>query len=266
MVTCFHLFFFFYCVFLVLFCFDKVSLNFFLTKYFLFVLVWFFFFDFCFVYLYIFIFICVYCIFIHLCTVCCVQLVKLCIGMIDAGKAYNTANRQFVSGIRELAQQSAKDEVIEVSADDQCNNQSALISPRRPCESVPGVKTSPVCLACCSMMCQLKDCCLFRDHLKACLVCVHTETLATPQHSYSLPVYFPASLKYALCTLHCTMKRYQCMSSYRHLVQVNTSVSQSVSFFTDPSVRSPSSTPNLKCIHYKFLDMFYQYLVFFTLK
>uniref|UniRef100_A0A8B9JEW5 Arf-GAP with coiled-coil, ANK repeat and PH domain-containing protein n=1 Tax=Astyanax mexicanus TaxID=7994 RepID=A0A8B9JEW5_ASTMX len=42
-------------------------------------------------------------------------LVKLCIGMIDAGKAYNTANRQFVSGIRELAQQSAKDEVIEVS-------------------------------------------------------------------------------------------------------------------------------------------------------
>uniref|UniRef100_A0A8B9JEF5 Arf-GAP with coiled-coil, ANK repeat and PH domain-containing protein n=1 Tax=Astyanax mexicanus TaxID=7994 RepID=A0A8B9JEF5_ASTMX len=41
-------------------------------------------------------------------------LVKLCIGMIDAGKAYNTANRQFVSGIRELAQQSAKDEVIEV--------------------------------------------------------------------------------------------------------------------------------------------------------
>uniref|UniRef100_A0A8B9HY79 Arf-GAP with coiled-coil, ANK repeat and PH domain-containing protein n=1 Tax=Astyanax mexicanus TaxID=7994 RepID=A0A8B9HY79_ASTMX len=43
------------------------------------------------------------------------SLVKLCIGMIDAGKAYNTANRQFVSGIRELAQQSAKDEVIEVS-------------------------------------------------------------------------------------------------------------------------------------------------------
>ncbi|XP_022525552.2 arf-GAP with coiled-coil, ANK repeat and PH domain-containing protein 2 isoform X1 [Astyanax mexicanus] len=43
------------------------------------------------------------------------KLVKLCIGMIDAGKAYNTANRQFVSGIRELAQQSAKDEVIESS-------------------------------------------------------------------------------------------------------------------------------------------------------
>ncbi|KAG9351162.1 hypothetical protein JZ751_025052 [Albula glossodonta] len=40
------------------------------------------------------------------------KLVKLCIGMIDAGKAYNTANRQFVSGIRELAQQSTKDEIL----------------------------------------------------------------------------------------------------------------------------------------------------------
>ncbi|XP_076007369.1 arf-GAP with coiled-coil, ANK repeat and PH domain-containing protein 2-like isoform X3 [Genypterus blacodes] len=43
------------------------------------------------------------------------KLVKLCIGMIDAGKAYNAANKQFVSGIRELAQQSARDEVIESS-------------------------------------------------------------------------------------------------------------------------------------------------------
>uniref|UniRef100_A0A7N8X4E2 Arf-GAP with coiled-coil, ANK repeat and PH domain-containing protein n=1 Tax=Mastacembelus armatus TaxID=205130 RepID=A0A7N8X4E2_9TELE len=42
-------------------------------------------------------------------------LVKLCIGMIDAGKAYNAANKQFVNGIRELAQQSTKDEVIESS-------------------------------------------------------------------------------------------------------------------------------------------------------
>uniref|UniRef100_A0A673CL78 Arf-GAP with coiled-coil, ANK repeat and PH domain-containing protein n=1 Tax=Sphaeramia orbicularis TaxID=375764 RepID=A0A673CL78_9TELE len=41
------------------------------------------------------------------------KLVKLCIGMIDAGKAYNAANKQFVNGIRELAQQSTKDEVIE---------------------------------------------------------------------------------------------------------------------------------------------------------
>uniref|UniRef100_A0A4W4FZZ4 Arf-GAP with coiled-coil, ANK repeat and PH domain-containing protein n=1 Tax=Electrophorus electricus TaxID=8005 RepID=A0A4W4FZZ4_ELEEL len=46
---------------------------------------------------------------------CVPQLVKLSVAMIDAGKAYNTANRQFVSGIRELAQQSVKDEVIEVS-------------------------------------------------------------------------------------------------------------------------------------------------------
>uniref|UniRef100_A0A8C9W568 Arf-GAP with coiled-coil, ANK repeat and PH domain-containing protein n=1 Tax=Scleropages formosus TaxID=113540 RepID=A0A8C9W568_SCLFO len=44
------------------------------------------------------------------------KVVKLCIGMIDAGKTYNAANKQFVNGIRELAQQSAKDEVIEVSS------------------------------------------------------------------------------------------------------------------------------------------------------
>uniref|UniRef100_A0AAQ4R5M0 Arf-GAP with coiled-coil, ANK repeat and PH domain-containing protein n=1 Tax=Gasterosteus aculeatus aculeatus TaxID=481459 RepID=A0AAQ4R5M0_GASAC len=43
------------------------------------------------------------------------SLVKLCIGMIDAGKAYNAANKQFVNGIRELAQQSTRDEVIESS-------------------------------------------------------------------------------------------------------------------------------------------------------
>lgn len=43
-----------------------------------------------------------------------IKLVKLCIGMIDAGKAYVTANKQFVNGIRELAQQSPEDEVIEV--------------------------------------------------------------------------------------------------------------------------------------------------------
>ncbi|XP_030630657.1 arf-GAP with coiled-coil, ANK repeat and PH domain-containing protein 2 [Chanos chanos] len=40
------------------------------------------------------------------------KLVKLCIGMIDAGRAYNTANKQFVNGIRELALQSTRDEVI----------------------------------------------------------------------------------------------------------------------------------------------------------
>uniref|UniRef100_A0A8C6WWC0 Arf-GAP with coiled-coil, ANK repeat and PH domain-containing protein n=1 Tax=Neogobius melanostomus TaxID=47308 RepID=A0A8C6WWC0_9GOBI len=46
---------------------------------------------------------------------CAQRLVKLCIGMIDAGKAYNAANKQFVNGIRELAQQSTRDEVIESS-------------------------------------------------------------------------------------------------------------------------------------------------------
>uniref|UniRef100_A0A668AM61 Arf-GAP with coiled-coil, ANK repeat and PH domain-containing protein n=1 Tax=Myripristis murdjan TaxID=586833 RepID=A0A668AM61_9TELE len=50
-------------------------------------------------------------------TSCVGALVKLCIGMIDAGKAYNTANKQFVNGIRELAQQSTKDEVIEILFD-----------------------------------------------------------------------------------------------------------------------------------------------------
>uniref|UniRef100_A0AAZ3PNK1 Arf-GAP with coiled-coil, ANK repeat and PH domain-containing protein n=1 Tax=Oncorhynchus tshawytscha TaxID=74940 RepID=A0AAZ3PNK1_ONCTS len=45
----------------------------------------------------------------------CLLLVKLCIGMIDAGKAYNTANKQFVNGIRELAASSTKDDVIESS-------------------------------------------------------------------------------------------------------------------------------------------------------
>uniref|UniRef100_A0A8C7MH74 Arf-GAP with coiled-coil, ANK repeat and PH domain-containing protein n=1 Tax=Oncorhynchus kisutch TaxID=8019 RepID=A0A8C7MH74_ONCKI len=37
--------------------------------------------------------------------------------MIDAGKAYNTANKQFVNGIRELAASSTKDDVIEILFD-----------------------------------------------------------------------------------------------------------------------------------------------------
>ncbi|XP_067272490.1 arf-GAP with coiled-coil, ANK repeat and PH domain-containing protein 2 isoform X2 [Pseudorasbora parva] len=56
------------------------------------------------------------------------KLVKLCIGMIDAGKAYNTANRQFVSGIRELAQQSAKDDVIESSLTKFAENLQEMIN------------------------------------------------------------------------------------------------------------------------------------------
>uniref|UniRef100_A0AAY4A5Z3 Arf-GAP with coiled-coil, ANK repeat and PH domain-containing protein n=1 Tax=Denticeps clupeoides TaxID=299321 RepID=A0AAY4A5Z3_9TELE len=42
------------------------------------------------------------------------KLIKLCIGMIDAGRAYNMANKQFVNGIRDLALQSTKDTMIEV--------------------------------------------------------------------------------------------------------------------------------------------------------
>uniref|UniRef100_A0A671SX42 Arf-GAP with coiled-coil, ANK repeat and PH domain-containing protein n=1 Tax=Sinocyclocheilus anshuiensis TaxID=1608454 RepID=A0A671SX42_9TELE len=56
------------------------------------------------------------------------KLVKLCIGMIDAGKAYNTANRQFVNGIQELAQQSAKDDVIESSLNKFAENLQEMIN------------------------------------------------------------------------------------------------------------------------------------------
>uniref|UniRef100_A0A663LUE1 Arf-GAP with coiled-coil, ANK repeat and PH domain-containing protein n=1 Tax=Athene cunicularia TaxID=194338 RepID=A0A663LUE1_ATHCN len=44
-----------------------------------------------------------------------VQLVKLCSGMIEAGKAYITTNKHFVSGVRDLSQQCKKDEMISVS-------------------------------------------------------------------------------------------------------------------------------------------------------
>ncbi|XP_058499257.1 arf-GAP with coiled-coil, ANK repeat and PH domain-containing protein 3-like isoform X1 [Solea solea] len=42
------------------------------------------------------------------------KLVKLCSGMIEAGKAYVSANKLFVNGIRDLSQQCKKDEVISV--------------------------------------------------------------------------------------------------------------------------------------------------------
>lgn len=42
------------------------------------------------------------------------QLVKLCSGMIEAGKAYVSANKLFVNGIRDLSQQCKKDETISV--------------------------------------------------------------------------------------------------------------------------------------------------------
>ncbi|XP_007517484.1 arf-GAP with coiled-coil, ANK repeat and PH domain-containing protein 2 [Erinaceus europaeus] len=43
------------------------------------------------------------------------KLVKLCIAMIDTGKAFCVANKQFMNGIRDLAQYSSKDAVIETS-------------------------------------------------------------------------------------------------------------------------------------------------------
>uniref|UniRef100_A0A671KDQ2 Arf-GAP with coiled-coil, ANK repeat and PH domain-containing protein n=1 Tax=Sinocyclocheilus anshuiensis TaxID=1608454 RepID=A0A671KDQ2_9TELE len=48
--------------------------------------------------------------------------------MIDAGKAYNTANRQFVNGIQELAQTSAKDDVIESSLSKFAENLQEMIN------------------------------------------------------------------------------------------------------------------------------------------
>lgn len=44
----------------------------------------------------------------------CLQLVKLCSSMIEAGKAYVTTNRLFVSGIRDLSQHCQGDTVISV--------------------------------------------------------------------------------------------------------------------------------------------------------
>lgn len=52
--------------------------------------------------------------------------------MIDAGKAYNAANKQFVSGIRELAQQSTADEVIEVNEQDDVTENDLFESLKSP--------------------------------------------------------------------------------------------------------------------------------------
>lgn len=44
------------------------------------------------------------------------QLVKLCSGMIEAGRAYVSANKLFVNGIKDLSQQCKKEETISVSS------------------------------------------------------------------------------------------------------------------------------------------------------
>lgn len=43
------------------------------------------------------------------------KLVKLCIAMIDTGKAFCVANKQFMNGIRDLAQYSSNDAIVETS-------------------------------------------------------------------------------------------------------------------------------------------------------
>uniref|UniRef100_A0A8C4NPE6 Arf-GAP with coiled-coil, ANK repeat and PH domain-containing protein n=1 Tax=Dicentrarchus labrax TaxID=13489 RepID=A0A8C4NPE6_DICLA len=53
------------------------------------------------------------------------QLVKLCSGMIEAGKTYVSANKLFVNGIRDLSQQCKKDEMI---SSFRKHNQEKLIS------------------------------------------------------------------------------------------------------------------------------------------
>lgn len=59
--------------------------------------------------------------------------------MIDAGKAYNAANKQFVSGIRELAQQSTTDEVIEVNNKMMSLTTFCLASPAQHCVLLLGL-------------------------------------------------------------------------------------------------------------------------------
>uniref|UniRef100_A0A3P9HJH8 Arf-GAP with coiled-coil, ANK repeat and PH domain-containing protein n=1 Tax=Oryzias latipes TaxID=8090 RepID=A0A3P9HJH8_ORYLA len=44
------------------------------------------------------------------------KLVKLCSGMIEAGRAYVSANKLFVNGVKDLSQQCKKEEMISVSA------------------------------------------------------------------------------------------------------------------------------------------------------
>uniref|UniRef100_A0A8D3CY22 Arf-GAP with coiled-coil, ANK repeat and PH domain-containing protein n=1 Tax=Scophthalmus maximus TaxID=52904 RepID=A0A8D3CY22_SCOMX len=51
-------------------------------------------------------------------------LVKLCSGMIEAGRAYVSANKLFVNGIKDLSQQCKKEETISVSGSDKAELES----------------------------------------------------------------------------------------------------------------------------------------------
>jgi len=66
------------------------------------------------------------CVFVCVCVCVCAcvclhcplvrpQLVKLCSGMIEAGRAYVSANKLFVNGIKDLATQVRKEEMVSVS-------------------------------------------------------------------------------------------------------------------------------------------------------
>lgn len=57
------------------------------------------------------------------------QLVKLCSGMIEAGRAYVSANKLFVNGIKDLSQQCKKEEVISVSAVPTFANFPSILAP-----------------------------------------------------------------------------------------------------------------------------------------
>ncbi|XP_075794430.1 arf-GAP with coiled-coil, ANK repeat and PH domain-containing protein 2 isoform X5 [Pelodiscus sinensis] len=56
------------------------------------------------------------------------KLVKLCISMIDTGKAFCAANKQFMNGIRDLAQYSNKDLLVETSLTKFSDNLQEMIS------------------------------------------------------------------------------------------------------------------------------------------
>ncbi|XP_061493660.1 arf-GAP with coiled-coil, ANK repeat and PH domain-containing protein 2 isoform X2 [Rhineura floridana] len=56
------------------------------------------------------------------------KLVKLCIAMIDTGKAFCVANKQFINGIQDLAQYSSKDTLVEGSLTKFSNSLQEMIN------------------------------------------------------------------------------------------------------------------------------------------
>lgn len=62
---------------------------------------------------------------VMICVFLSLQLVKLCSGMIEAGRAYVSANKLFVNGIKDLSQQCKKEETISVSGSDKTSQLSS---------------------------------------------------------------------------------------------------------------------------------------------